>query len=351
MDGEGRKARPETALAYLELAAKFFAGRGIGSPRLDAELLLAEVLATDRVGVYLRFDRPLGRAEVDAYRALVKRRGDGEPVAHLTGRREFWSRSFVVTPDVLVPRPETELVVERALAAVRACRAPRADATPSEDARRAAVSPADDARRADGALRILDLGTGSGILAVILALELPTAVVTAVDVSPAAAAVAERNAAAHGVAARVRVVVSDWTAALGPDERFDLVVGNPPYVPSADIAGLAPEVRREPVVALDGGADGLDAYRRIAAGAARVLVRGGALVCEVGAGQAAAVAAVFADAGFDVTERAVDLAGIERVVAATLPGVALAPRIAGSTAVAPGVAAAPGAVVARVASS
>ena len=103
MKAEGRKAAPETAIAYLELAAKFFAGRGVASARLDAELLLAEVLGTDRVGVYLRFDRPLGRTEVDAYRALVKRRGEGEPVAHLLGRREFWSRSFVVTPDVLVP--------------------------------------------------------------------------------------------------------------------------------------------------------------------------------------------------------------------------------------------------------
>src|SRR5262249_47974019 len=106
MVAEGRKAAPETALAYLELAAKFLAARAIPSARLDAEVLLAQVLATDRVGVYLRFDRPLGRAEVDDYRALVKRRADGEPVAHLTGRREFWSRSLVVTPDVLIPRPE-----------------------------------------------------------------------------------------------------------------------------------------------------------------------------------------------------------------------------------------------------
>lgn len=328
MAGEGRKAGPETALAYLELAAKFFAGRGIASARLDAELLLADVLATDRVGVYLRFDRPLGRPEVDAYRALIKRRGEGESVAHLTGRREFWSRSFVVTPDVLVPRPETELVVERALemARVRGAMgaAPRAGRTAPDGSPRAAEGPdaAPVVAPAAGAFRILDLGTGSGVLAVTLALELSAAEVTAVDVSPAAAAVAERNAAAHGVAARVRVVVSDWAAALERDERFNLVVSNPPYVPTAEIAALAPEVRREPHVALDGGADGLDAYRRIAAEAARVLVPGGAVVCEVGAGQAAAVAALLADVGFDALERAADLAGIERVVGATLPGVA-----------------------------
>jgi release factor glutamine methyltransferase len=296
MGAEGRKAAPETALAYLELAAKFFAGRGVATARLDAELLLAEVLGTDRVGVYLRFDRPLGRAEVNAYRVLVKRRGDGEPVAHLTGRREFWSRSFVVTPDVLVPRPETELVVERALAAV--------------DAAGARARP----------LRVLDLGTGSGILAVTLAAELPNAEVTAVDVSPAALAIAERNAAAVGVQARVRFLPSDWTAALGSDERFELVVGNPPYVPSGDIAGLAPEVRREPVLALDGGLDGLAAYRRIAADAVRVLAAGGTLVVEVGAGQAPAVAALLAEAGLAPVGRFADLAGIERVVVGTAAG-------------------------------
>jgi len=286
----GRKPTPDTTLAYLELAAKFFVGRGIASARLDAELLLAQVLATDRVGVYLRFDRPLGPREVDAYRALIKRRGEGEPVAHLTGRREFWSRSLVVTPDVLVPRPETELVVERALATI---------ATP------------------DRALRILDLGTGSGAIAIALASELPNATVTAVDGSPAAAAVAEQNAATHGVAARVRVVVSDWTAALPPDERFDLVVSNPPYIPSADVATLPAEVRREPSLALDGGPDGLAAYRRIVAEAARVLEPDGMLLCEIGAGQAAAVVGLFTAADFADVGRFADLAGIERVIAGT----------------------------------
>lgn len=282
-----KKPAPEAALAYLELAAKFLAGRGAASARLDAELLLAEVLATDRVGVYLRFDRPLGRAEVDAYRELIRRRGEGEPVAHLTGRREFWSRSFVVTPDVLVPRPETELVVERALAWIEA---------------------------RDRGLRILDLGTGSGAIAVALAAELPEATVIAVDLSPAAAAIAERNAEAAGVAPRVRVVVSDWTTALPADARFDLVVANPPYIRSEDLAGLPPEVRREPVLALDGGADGLDAYRRIAVEAARVVDPGGALFCEVGAGQAPEVAALLEAAGFAEVAVFADLAGIARVV-------------------------------------
>jgi release factor glutamine methyltransferase len=298
----GRKPTPDTALAYLELAAKFFAGRGIASARLDAELLLAEVLATDRVGVYLRFDRPLGRGEVDAYRALIKRRGDGDPVAHLTGRREFWSRSLVVTPDVLVPRPETELVVERGLACIDV---------------------------ADRALRILDLGTGSGAIAIALASELPNAAITAVDVSPAAAAVAERNAVAHGVEARVRVLVSDWTAALAPEDRFDLVVSNPPYIPSADLPSLPAEVRREPMLALDGGEDGLAAYRRIVEEAARVLEPDGTLVCEIGVGQAAAVADLFVAAGFADVGCFADLAGIERVIEGTYTAGA-ATRVASS---------------------
>jgi release factor glutamine methyltransferase len=288
-------AAPETALAYLELAAKFLAGRGAASARLDAELLLAMVLATDRVGVYLRFDRPLGRVEVDAYRALIRRRGEGEPVAHLTGSREFWSRPFTVTPDVLVPRPETELLVERALALPGG---------------------------RDRPLRILDLGTGSGAIAVTLAAELPAAEVTAVDVSPAALLVAERNAIAAGVAARVRLVASDWTAALDPEARFDLVVSNPPYVPSAEIAGLAPEVQREPRLALDGGVDGLDAYRRLVAEAARVVLPGGTLLCEVGAGQAPAVEALLAAAGFTAVGSFADLAGIARVVGGSAAPVA-----------------------------
>jgi release factor glutamine methyltransferase len=281
------KAAPETTLAYLELAAKFLAARGAASARLDAEVLLAMVLATDRVGVYLRFDRPLGRTEVDAYRELIRRRGEGEPVAHLTGSREFWSRPFSVSPDVLVPRPETELLVERVLAIHGVRERP---------------------------LRLLDLGTGSGALAVTLAAEMPLAHVTAVDVSPAALQIAERNAAAAGVAARVRFVASDWTAALAGDERFDVVVSNPPYVPSADIAGLAPEVQREPRLALDGGDDGLAAYRRLIPGAAQLLVPGGTLFCEVGEGQAEAVGALFSEAGLVGVGSFADLAGIARVV-------------------------------------
>jgi release factor glutamine methyltransferase len=287
-----RGTAPRAALAYLRRATAFLEARGAATPRLDAEVLLATVLGTDRVGIYLAFDRPLAPPEVDAYRALVRRRAGGEPVAYLAGRREFWSRALAVSPAVLIPRPETELVVEQALAA------------------------AGERRRR---LRVLDLGTGSGCLAIALAAELPAARVVAVDVSPAAAAVARANATAAGVADRVAVLVADWAAALAETARFDLVVSNPPYVATADLARLPPEVRREPRLALDGGPDGLAAYRRLAPAAARLLAPGGRLLVEIGEGQAAAVDALLRAAGFGGIVRYRDLAGVERVVAGS-PG-------------------------------
>jgi release factor glutamine methyltransferase len=303
---------PQSVLAYLGRATDFLAQRGAATPRLDAEVLLAEVLATDRVGVYMRFDQPLAAAERDAYRALVRRRAAGEPVAYLTGRREFWSRTLAVTADVLIPRPETELLVERALAAAGEGRGDRR--------RPPAAGGAGDGEPRGSAgrrLRILDLGTGSGALAVTLAAELADAWVVAVDVSRAAAALARANAATSGVAARVAVAVADWTGALASGARFDVIVSNPPYVESAALAALAPEVRREPRLALDGGADGLDAYRRLVPAASALLAPGASLLLEVGAGQAAAVAALVAACGLDGVACHADLAGVARVVQGT----------------------------------
>jgi release factor glutamine methyltransferase len=297
MTGEARSAAPpQTTLEYLRRAVDFLAARSAASARLDAEVLLAFVLATDRIGVYLRFDQPLAPREVDAYRDLVRRRGAGEPVAYLTGTREFWSIPLTVTRDVLIPRPETELLVARVLAVLAVAGAePSGVPTPR---------------------RILDLGTGSGALAIALARELPHALVTAVDVSPQAAAVAAGNARRAGVAERVTVVVGSWTSALDPAARFDVIVSNPPYVPTAELAGLAAEVRAEPTLALDGGEDGLAAYRALVPGAAAHLAPGGWLLVEVGAGQAETVAAIFAAAGLQGVAWHADLAGVARVVAA-----------------------------------
>lgn len=290
-----RKPEPRTVLEFLGRAHEFLAARGVASARLDAEVLLASVLGIDRVGVYLRFDQPLAAREVDAYRELLRRRAAGAPVAYLTGTREFWSVPLAVTPDVLIPRPETELLVERVLAG-----------------------------RVDGEPRILDLGTGSGALAIALARELPAARVVAVDVSPAAAAVATANAARAGVAERVTVVVGSWTAPLDAAARFDVIVSNPPYVPTAALAGLAPEVQAEPALALDGGEDGLAAYRALVPQAAARLAPGGRLLLEVGEGQAETVAAIAVAAGLEGVAWHADLAGIARVVTASAAAPALA---------------------------
>jgi release factor glutamine methyltransferase len=290
-----RKPEPRTVLEFLGRAHEFLAARGVASARLDAEVLLASVLGIDRVGVYLRFDQPLAAREVDAYRELLRRRAAGTPVAYLTGTREFWSVPLAVTPDVLIPRPETELLVERVLAG-----------------------------RVDGEPRILDLGTGSGALAIALARELPAARVVAVDVSPAAVAVATANAARAGVAERVTVVVGSWTSPLDAAARFDVIVSNPPYVPTAVLAGLASEVRAEPALALDGGEDGLAAYRILVPQAAARLAPGGRLLLEVGEGQAEAVAAIAVAAGLEGVAWHADLAGIARVVTASVAASALA---------------------------
>lgn len=278
---------PRTVLDFLRRATVFLAQHEVATPRLDAEVLLAFLLDAKRVDVYLRFDQPLGEAEVVAYRELVRRRGAGEPVAYLTGRREFWSRDVQVTPDVLIPRPETELLVERALADIG------------------------DRTRA---LRVLDLGTGSGALALALATELPGAQVVALDVSPAAVAVARGNIESAGLADRVEVAISDWTASIDGGPCFDLIVCNPPYVETAVLGTLAAEVRQEPALALDGGPDGLVAYRALVPLAMPLLASGGRMLLEIGEGQAEPVAALLGAAGSREVARYRDLAGIERVV-------------------------------------
>ena len=216
----------------VRLSTTYLSEHGSDSARLDSELLMAHALGIERLGVYLQYDRPLDDHELDTIRTLLRRRGRGEPIAHLTGRREFYGRSFRVTPAVLIPRPETETLVERALKV---------------------------AREQGGELRIADLGTGSGCLACTLAAELPGATVIASDLSAAALAVAAENAEALGVAGRVLFVEGSWTEGLVAD--LDLVVSNPPYITSAEMEELPRDVTFEPRLALDGGADGLDAYR------------------------------------------------------------------------------------------
>ncbi|HEY5938303.1 MAG TPA: peptide chain release factor N(5)-glutamine methyltransferase [Kofleriaceae bacterium] len=263
-----------TTLAVLDWTTQRFTEAGIASARLEAQLLLAHVLGCTRMQLYTGFDKPLGEPELAGYRALIKRRLGGESVAYLLGEQEFWGLPFFVDASVLVPRPDTETVIEVA----RALRADRA-----------------------APCRVLDLCTGSGAIAISIAKELPGASVIATDVSPEAAAIARRNAERNGMADRVEIRVGDLFAPLA-GERFDLIVSNPPYIASATIASLSPEVRREPRLALDGGADGLAFYDRICRLAPEYLLPGGALVLEHGFDQAEAVRARMITAGFtDVT--------------------------------------------------
>lgn len=276
-----------TIRRVLAWTAEDFAGRGIETARLDAELLVAHALGLGRVQLYMDLDRPLTDAEREAIRALVVRRRKREPVAYIAGKKEFWGRSFVVTPAVLVPRPDSEALIERALEVV------------------------------SGEARVLDLCTGSGILGLTIAAERDAVRADLTDLSPDALAVARTNAEALGLIDRVRLLEGDLFAPLG-DERYSLITANPPYIPEAELATLAPDVREhEPRMALVGGPDGFAVHRRIIEDAPRFLLPGGTLLIEVGAGQAPELERLIVEQGWaESTARHRDLGGIERVVEA-----------------------------------
>lgn len=278
--------------ALLDGARRLRLG-AIASGRLDAELLLGHVLDMTREQLVVAADRPLSREKRTEYETALLRRLQHEPVSYITGRQEFWSIDLRVTRDVLIPRPETECVVEIAL------------------------NLAADLRAAEP-LRILDLGTGSGAIAVALASELPTAQIWASDISQAALAVARHNAARNGVAERIGFHRGDLFTGIGDMEKpFHLIVSNPPYIRRGEIAKLEPEVSRwEPRGALDGGVDGLEHYRRIAAEAFDYLLPNGAVVVEIGADLSSSVTALFANAGSVDTKIYQDFSGKDRVVVA-----------------------------------
>lgn len=282
------QTRTTVGVALRRLIADFTAA-GIENPRLDARVIVDHALGGRGASRSRGPEGALTDAETDRIEALGRRRAAREPVALILGTREFWSLEFEVTPDTLIPRPESELVVELAAAHIDK----------------------------DGAHpRILDLGTGTGCLLLSVLHERPNATGIGVDVSPAALAVACRNAARLGLKSRADFVQGDWAAAVSG--RFDVVLANPPYVTAADYAVLAPEILgHEPSLALLGGTDGLDAYRRIAPDVARLLAPGGAAILECGEGQAGAVANLLAESGFDDVRTARDLAGVERCVLAT----------------------------------
>ncbi|MEZ5996270.1 MAG: peptide chain release factor N(5)-glutamine methyltransferase [Hyphomonadaceae bacterium] len=280
----------ETLVTLWTEVRRRLEGAGVDTPVLDARLLLEAGAGVSRVDIVTDPRRPVSAAQAQKVRELAARREAREPVGHIIGRRHFWTLDLAVSKDVLIPRPETEFVVEAGLEAL-----PR-----------------------DASASILDLGAGSGAIILALLVERPHARGVAIDISEAALEMTLRNAEALGVADRLETRCADWNEGVAGD--FDLVVSNPPYIPSADIAGLAPEVAQfEPRLALDGGPDGLGAYRRITAALPALLRPGGRFALEVGRGQDQAVAALAGAAGLSTGEPRRDLSGIPRVVVGSKP--------------------------------
>ncbi len=274
-----------TTGAAVAAIARSLEEAGVASARLDARLLVCAATGESTAGLIAHPERPVLAVERGRLSAMAARRCAREPVAHILGRREFWSLDFEVSAAVLTPRPDSETLVEAV------CR---------------------HIAEPDQPVRILDLGTGSGCLLLALLSELPAASGVGVDISPAAVALARRNAQRLGIDARAGFIVGDWTAPIA--DSFDIVVGNPPYIPSADIEALEPEVARyEPRGALDGGVDGLNAYRALLPLAAGVLAPGGVIFFELGAGQHEAIPALADAAGLHVADLRADIAGIPRV--------------------------------------
>lgn len=286
--GETVKHLQHIAAARQALRRRF-AEAGLETPDLDARLLIQHVTGLSREALAAAPEGEIDTAQAAALETLAERRLAGEPVAHLTGRKPFWSFEMRSDARALTPRPDTEIIVEAALERLPAGRP----------------------------LRILDLGVGSGAILLALLTERPEAFGVGADRSAGALALTRENAAQLGMADRVALMQGDWAAAI--DARFDLVASNPPYIPTADLAALAPEVQRDPRTALDGGADGLTAYRALAACLPSLLAPGGSAVLELGAGQAEAVSALMESTGkLAVDECRADLAGHGRALLISL---------------------------------
>jgi release factor glutamine methyltransferase len=279
---------PWTILKTLQWTADYFRRRGIENGRATAEVLLTHCLGCERIDLYLRYDQPLQADELARFKALIQRRGQREPDAYIIGQKEFWSLPFRVTPAVLIPRPETECLVEAALAKF----------------------PGDDA------IQVLELGTGSGAISVALAHERAHWRIRASDISTEALDVARQNARRILRADRIEFVNGSWFEPFqGQGGAFDLIISNPPYVPANDLAGLEPEVRSfEPSTALDGGEKGVDCLRHIIQAAADYLKPSGWLILEIGWDQGGVAATLGRDCGaYQSVEVAKDYSGLDRI--------------------------------------
>jgi release factor glutamine methyltransferase len=272
------------ALRHLRDA---FSKAGIETPELDARLLLEWVTGADRLAVLTSPERMIGASQAARLQDTMARRLAHEPVHRIIGRRGFYGLEFELSPDTLEPRPDTECLVDLVLKQLRG--------------------------REDEELSLLDLGTGTGVIAICLLANLPNARAVATDISPSALETGEKNAAANGVSDRLTCVQSDWFGAVAG--RFDVIASNPPYIPTQVISSLPREVREfDPPRALDGGADGLDAYRALAAGAPAHLAEDGFVALEIGHDQLTPVSRIFADAGFSTAAAARDIGGKDRAL-------------------------------------
>lgn len=275
--------------ALLTWTQDFFAQKGIDTPRLDAEILLAHVLGKERIYLYAHYDEPMNPEELAAYREMVKKRASRLSVAHILGTKAFMGLDFKVTEDVLVPRPETEMLVETVV----------------------------DMSKDASSLHILDMGTGSGAIIVSLLNYIPQAIGTGVDISPKALAIAAENGKANGVADRVTWVESNLFTNVPPQE-YDWVLSNPPYLTERDMQQLQPEVTHDPKLALYGGPDGLDVYRAMATESPAFVKPGGHCAVEIGTGQGDAVRTIFtAHGAYDYVKTVPDYGGIDRVLVFT----------------------------------
>jgi release factor glutamine methyltransferase len=288
MRAQNQTPRLWTIRDILKWTTDYFKSKGIETARLDAEILLGFSLGVDRLHLYLNLDRPLGPDERAGYRSLVARRGSREPVALITGTKEFWSIDFAVAPGILIPRPETEVLVEAVLNEIKDNPHPR----------------------------VLEIGTGSGAIAVAVAKDNSPSRVVAVDIDPRALEIARANAGRAEVTDKIDFIASDILSAVRPDPVYDVVCSNPPYIETGVIEELEPEVRdHEPRRALDGGRDGLDVVREISRTAGAFLKSGGALIMEIGEGQEEAVRGIIsAIEGYMEFVTIPDLAGIPRVI-------------------------------------
>jgi len=285
--------RSVTVLEVIQRSTDFLTKKGVESARLNAELLLAHVLKVPRLKLYLDFQRVLSDAELSASRELIQRRAGREPLQQIVGSAGFCGLEIMVTPSVLIPRPETELLAERGWVFINELRRPAT---------------------------VLDFATGSGCIALAIAANSQNAVLHASDISISALEVARSNANRLQLAPRINFHQSDGLQQLPEGLKFDLIISNPPYIPAAEIESLAPEVRRfDPRLALDGGIDGLDFYRTLANEGGAPLNTGGKIMLEFGDGQGSALMALFADHGWIGTETLKDYSGRERIFIAERP--------------------------------